>query len=290
MPKVLIDGNLVDVPAEALFADDGTTPFGAPAAPATPVAQPALTEEVLQQVAERAAAAVNSQLEGVTSRLDELGNTVGSLTAAEQREQARLQEEQQRLEEERRRQEEEGLSASELVQRARQDWEQQLASREAEWNQRWEKSEQDRQAAEALAAKEREFSALRDYIADQVEANKDKIAPQLLSFVGGNTQQEVDASIARAIEATDGIANEMTEAFGQQQVQQGIPVPAQQQVQAPQPVGVSPLAGPPGFDPTGAGQQTLTPEQIANMPMDQYANLRRNLGIGGQQNNRGLFG
>lgn len=289
MPKVLIDGNLVDVPAEALFADDGTTPFGAPAAPATPAAQPALTEEVLQQVAERAAAAVNSELTAVTSRLDELGNTVGSLTAAEQREAARLQEEQQRLEAEQRRQEEEGLSANELVQRARAEWQQSLAQQEQAWNSRFEESEQKRLEAEALAAKEREFNNLRDYTADQVEANKDKIAPQLLQWVGGNTTEEIDASIARAIETTDAIAAEMTEAFGQQ-VQPGqVQVPVQQQqVQAP--VGVSPLAGPPGYDPTGAGQQTLTPEQIANMPMDQYANLRRNLGIGGQSNNRGLFG
>lgn len=293
MPKVLIDGNLVDVPADALFADDGQTPF-AQQAPATPVAAPALSEEAIAQITQQVAGELDSRLEGVNSRLEDLSGTVGSLTAAEQREKARLEQEQAALEAEQRRQEEEGLSAQELVARARAEWDNTLTQKEQEWNTRFTEQEQARQQAEALAQKEREFANLREYIAGQVEANKETIAPQLLQYIGGNTQEEVDASVARAVQTTNDILAEIQAANGGQQVdpaQVVVPQVPQQQVAAPQQAFVTrAAAGPGNFDPTGLGQQTLTPEQIANMPMSEYANLRSRMGIGGQGQNRGLFG
>jgi hypothetical protein len=45
----------------------------------------------------------------------------------------------------------------------------------------------------------------------------------------------------------------------------------------------------PGQDPAQQ-TQTLTAEQIAAMPMDKYAQLRRQMNIGNQSNDRGLFG
>lgn len=285
MPKVLIDGQLVDVPAEALFSDDGTTPF-APSAPVTPPEGVFTAEDVARARAE-AAAEAQGRLDEVNNRLAELTETVGSLTAAEQREQARLEEEQRRLEEERRQAEESNLDATELIRRREQEWQQQLADVETRFTSQLEQERQQREQAEALAEKEREFNNLRDYIANQVEANKDKIAPQLLTWIGGNSTEEVDAAVARAIETTDQIAAEMQEAFGQVQ-QPG--VPTQVPVPVVQTPGTRPVSGPGNFDPAGQQTQQLTPEQIANMPMSQYAELRRNMGIGGQNNNRGLFG
>lgn len=294
MPKVLIDGNYVDVPLDALFADDGTTPFAA-AAPASPVEPPAFSEEVLQKIADRAAASVTAGLDGVNTRLEELDKTVGSLTAAEQREKARLEQEQAALEAERKRQEEEGLSAQELIARARQDWDTQLAEKEQEWTSRFTESEQARQQAEALAQKEREFSAIREYIATKVEEHQADIAPQLLGYISGNTQAEVDASIQQAIATTASIAEEIGQIAQQDpnnpQQQQFLVQPPQQQPAAPAQAFVTrATAGPSSFDPTGLGQQTLTPDQIANMDMTEYANLRQRMGIGGQGQNRGLFG
>jgi hypothetical protein len=59
--------------------------------------------------------------------------------------------------------------------------------------------------------------------------------------------------------------------------------------QPPVTPGTRATGGPGNIDPAGQ-QQTLTSEQIANMDMSQYAQLRPKLGIGGQSNNRGLFG
>lgn len=283
MPKVLIDGTLVDVPSTALFADDGQTPFATPVV-TDPTTGRTFTEAEVNKIREDEKSKVYGRLEEANSALAELRDQVGSLTAAEQRREAQLEEEKQRLEAEARRQEEQGLDPQALVDRAREEWQRTLAEKENEWNSRFEDEAQKRQQAEALAAKEREFTDLRDYAVAQVAANEDKIAPQLRQWITGNSQAEIDASVARAIETTDAIAAEMAETFGQQ-------VPGQPQVvtpQAPATPGTRTTA-PVGQDP-GAQFQTLSQEQIANMPMDQYAKLRGQLGIGGQGQNRGLFG
>jgi hypothetical protein len=202
-----------------------------------------------------------------------------------------LEEEQKALEAERRAQEESDLDAKSLIQRREQEWSSQLQEMNNTWEQRFNESEEQRKAAEALAAREREFGDLRDYTLAAVEANKDKIAPQLMGWIGGNSKEEVDASIARAVETTDSIAAEMQQMLGQPPVD-----PNQQYIQVGQPGVPPPLpgtrttAGPTDIDPAGQQSQTLTAEQISNMPMDQYAALRAKLGIGGQGNNRGMFG
>lgn len=290
MPKVLIDGALVDVPANALFADDGQTALNIPTGPV-------FTSEDLERVRSEEKDKLYGRIEENNKELTDLREQVGSLTAAEQRRQAQLQEEQARLEEERRRQEEEGLSAKELIARARDEWNSELTQREQDWNARFEEERQAREQSEALRQKEIEFGQLRDYTLAAVEANKDKIAPQLLGWITGNSQEEIDAAITRAIETTDQILAEVQQATGQQQVQQvvgpdGQVIAVQPGAQPVPPVqpGTRAVAGPGMIDPAGVGTQTLTQEQINDMPMSQYAELRKRLGIGGQGNNRGLFG
>jgi hypothetical protein len=281
VPKVLIDGALVEVPATALFADDGQTPF-APVAVTDPATGRTFTEEDVARIRQEEKDKVYGRLEEANSALAELRDQVGSLTAAEQRRAAQLEEETQRLQAEARRQEEEGLDPATLVARAREEWQQTLANKEQEWNSRFEQEAQARQQAEALAAKEREYTDLRDYIQGQVEANKDSIAPELLPWIQGTSKDEVDAAIARAVETTNSIAEQFQQLAQLQQFQQ--PVVAQ----PPATPGTRTTA-PVGTDP-GAQFQQLTAEDIANMPMDQYAKMRPRLGIGAQGQNRGLFG
>lgn len=289
MPKVLIDGQYVDVSADALFADDGQTPLS--------FAQQAVqgrffTEEDVARIRAEEKDKVYGRLESVQQELAAFKETVGSLTAAEQRREAQLKEEEARLAEEARRKEEEELDAKTLLQRKDEEWKQTLAQQQEEWNSRFEQSEQERQNALALAAKEREFNDLKDYALAQIDANEDRIAPQLRNLVGGNSKEEIDASIARVIEATDGILAEVQQALPQQQMlfEQQPQVPSQQQfVAPPPPTPGTRVTATPGQDP-GAQFQTLTKEDIDNMSMDQYAKLRGTLGIGGQGQNRGLFG
>lgn len=296
MPKVLINGELVDVPAEALFADDGTTPFGTPAQPQQ-VAPPAPNPSEIEQVraeAQQVQQLLQQQQEQVTARLEEIAQQVGGLTAAEQREQERLRQEQERLEAEERAAREAEMDPVALIHAKEQEWKSLLDNTTAQFESRLSESEQKRAEAEALAQKEREFADLREYISAQVEANKDEIAPQFLPYISGNSREEVDAAIAQAKQGTSEILTEMQQALGQGQQPDpnAVVVPGQPQAPAPpqQQFITRSTAGPGNFDPTGLGQQTLSPEQIANMPMNEYANLRRSMGIGGQGQNRGLFG
>lgn len=295
----MADGSIVDVAADALFADDGTTPF----APSTPgVAESALnpatgrvfTQAEVDKIREDEKNKVYGRLEEVQNELTQTREQIGTLSAEAEARKKALEAEEQRLEAERKRQEEEGLSAKELVRRSREEWEQQFSAKEQEWNTRWSEAENARLAAEAAAAKEREFTNLRDYVQQQITVHKDDIAPQLVPYIVGNTQEEVNASIQQAINTTNEIAAEMQQAMGLGQIppnQQAFVYDQQnpQQVQVPGP-GTRPFAPGAQVDPAGAQQQTYTAEQIAAMPMDKYAQFRQQAGIGGQSNARGLLG
>lgn len=289
MPKVLIDGTLVDVPDTALFADDGTTPFAATIPPVTnPATGRMFTEEEVNKIREDEKNKLYSRLDTVTQELQSFKEQVGSLTAAEQRREAQLAEEQARLAEEARVQEEQGLDAQTLVARAREEWNQTLTQKQQEWDERFSQSEQQRQQAEAIAAKEREFNDLRDYITAQVTANEAQIAPQLRTWINGSSREEVDAAIARAIETTNELAADFQQSLEQIPNNQQAFVFDQQAPAPPATPGTRSTA-PVGAD-AAAQFQTLTQEQIQNMPMDQYAKLRGQLNIGNQSQNRGLYG
>lgn len=288
MPKVRMpDGSLVDVGTDALFADDGSTPFVPVQTPPLQPGEKFFTEADVARIRQEEKDKLYGEISRNNQELAALREQVGTLTSAQQAEQQRLEQEQQRLEAERRAQEEKELDAKTLVERRTEEWRQQLDQVNQTWSQRFEESEQQRLAAEALAAKEREFSELRDYTQQQIAAHQNEIAPQLLPFVTGNSREEIDASIARVIASTNDIAAEM------QQIttpvvppEQQVVIPQQQQVILP---GTRPTGVPGNTDPA-AQMQTLTQDQINNMSMSEYAKLRQQMGIGGQSNNRGLFG
>lgn len=290
MPKVrLATGEIVDVSADALFQDDGTTPFATPSLSQQAVTGRVFTEDDVARIRQEEKDKVYGRLDAATQELTQLREQVGSLTAAEQRRAAELEQEKQRLEEEARRQEESELDARSLVERREQEWSQRLEQMNQTWEQKWNEAEQQRQQAEAIAQREREFGQLRDYTLAQVQAHENDIAPQLRGWITGNTQEEIDASVQRAIEATNEIARDVAESFGVQPGQQfatgGVIAPPA----SPATPGTRATGGPGNTDPATQFQQ-LTPEQIAQMPMDQYAKLRGRLNIGGQASDRGLFG
>lgn len=287
MPKVRMqDGSVIDVPFENLFNDDGTTPLPPP--PDGPVFTQADIERVRSEEKDK----LYGKIETLQGTITELTNKVGTLTDAEQQRLEAAQAEQRRLEEEARR---EGLDGKTIqaIESTTQTFQQRLDAMEQEWQTKLEEERQARESAEALRLKEQEFNDVREYARAQYEANKDDIAPQLAAWIGGNSREEVDASIARAKETTAAIVTDLSQT--QQQVQQVDPATGQPIVQQPVPPvlpalpGTRPTAGPAGQDPAQQYQQ-LTKEQIANMPMEQYAQLRGRLGIGGQGNNKGLFG
>lgn len=150
-----------------------------------------------------------------------------------------------------------------------------LEQREAELRAQIEAERQERERALALLEKEREFAALEAYRMQQIRQYEDQILPELQDEVSGNTQAEVDASIARLVAKTQSILENVgAVAAAQRQAQPGT------RVTAP-PVG--PLE-------SHTEQQTLTSEDILAMPMNEYAKRRGQFGVTGGSTHRGLFG
>lgn len=136
-----------------------------------------------------------------------------------------------------------------------------------------------RQAAEreALLQKEREFLNLQNYAQRRVAEESDKIAPQLLDYITGNTPEEIEQSIATAIAKTDAIVEDIA---------------AVQRTQRSQMPGVS-TAGHTAVGPLDnqPGQKSFSLEELQNMSAAEYAKHRGQLlGAASAQRDKGLFG
>lgn len=134
---------------------------------------------------------------------------------------------------------------------------------------------QEMETAKALMEKERQFLSLSAYAQRRIaeEVATDSIAPELLDYITGNSEAEIEDSINKAKEKTASIVAGM---IGQA---------------PPRTVsGVSPT----GFAPTGpldtlTGTRQYTAEQIRAMNNDEYAQYRKQAGIDKAGNNKGLF-
>jgi hypothetical protein len=155
-----------------------------------------------------------------------------------------------------------------------------LAEAEQKWQSQFEALQQERATEHALFEREREFAALKEYATGKVNEalQANELAPELADFVTGNTQEEIDASLEFVKQKT-------------QQIVAGIQQ-AQTAARAAMP-GVSTA----GFAATGPldtqpGQKTFTAEELANMPISEYAKHRQALlgAAASTQQNRGLYG
>jgi hypothetical protein len=169
---------------------------------------------------------------------------------------------------------EEDMSAKDLIRERETEFQRQLRETEERLRGELEKERQERAQEKALFEKDREFNELREYAQAQAEAHKDEIAPQLLSWITGNSREEIDAAIARAISTTEALTQDMQQVI--QSSRASLP-------------GVRPTGGPVDFDPAGATQK-LTPQQIADMDMATYAKYRSQLLQATGQQNKGMYG
>jgi hypothetical protein len=163
----------------------------------------------------------------------------------------------------RRAEEESKLSAQELVK-----------AREAELRQQQEAFQSQMELKLATMQKEQEFLQLQSYtqrrVAELIAA--DEVIPDLVEFIGGNTVDEVEASITKVKEKTANI------------------VKGAATLTAPgMPNGVSPTGGPSGLLDGISGSREFTPQEIAGMSMEQYRAYREQRGLDRAGNNRGMF-
>ncbi len=231
----------------------------APPAPPAPPGQPGLgappqrfyTEDELNAERERIR---KEEKDKLYPDLEAARNKAAQLEAEKAERQRVFDEEQARLQAEadtqRRAAEAEELSAKDLIER-----------RIAEERSSWEAGQADlrRQIEERdiIIAKEREFAQLQIYTSQVVAANADKILPELVELIGGNSPEEVDRSVEAMVNRTASI-------MGNVQASQ-----AESARQIPTASANSPSVS--WHQPV---ERTYSNEDIKNMNMDEWAKNR----------------
>lgn len=208
------------------------------------------------------------------SSIDEMKKELAAFRKAEEDRQKALAAEQQKAEAERQKAEEEARKKAEEEMTAKQLVEQ----RDREWQERFHQLEQENARKDEILAKERRYNELVSYRARRLEEETDTIAPQLRDLVVlGNSEQEIEASIADLQERTNRILEQIT--AGQAAATRS------QRTTNPTSPPVGPLEAQPEF-------QQLSNADLAAMDIQTYAKNRdRLLGAVSQRvRERGPYG
>ncbi len=156
--------------------------------------------------------------------------------------------------------ENEELSAKELITKRETEFDEKLKSVETEWEGRIAKIEEERASQEAMLEKERRYRELETYLGRRMVEEEEFIIPELRDLASGTTEEEIENSIAILKDRSSAILESI------------------QQSAKPSGLRGSPITAPPvGPMETQTEQQTLSAEDIRNMPMDQYMQMRDRL-------------
>jgi hypothetical protein len=235
-----------------------------PTTPPAP-AEPRFTAEDIQRARQEEKDKLYKRLESVETQNKKFLDEIEQQRAA--REAAQAEEEQRR---------QEAAAQAKALAEADMSAKDLLAQKEQEWTARFTQFEQERAQERALFAKEQEFNALQSYIQRRVGEEQENIAPELLDFVTGNTQAEVESSINTVKEKTQAILESVQQAAIQQRAS----------MRGVSPTGYS-TTGPMDTDP---GHKSYSLADLSAMPMSEYAKIRGQLGVGqAAQNQRGLY-
>lgn len=175
-------------------------------------------------------------------------------------------------------QREEADAAARKAAEAKLSAEELIAAKTAEWETERTKFREEMEAQQAFMAKERQLLELQAYIQQRVAeaiANN-QLAEDFVDYISGNTKEQVDESLNKAIQKTANIVASM----------RGTTPPANPSA----PAGVSPT----GFGPSGpldnlTGQRNYTKEQIDAMSMEEFAAFRKTSGLDKAGQNKGLL-
>jgi len=139
-----------------------------------------------------------------------------------------------------------------------------------------ERERQERERAFALLEQERKFADLQNYRQQVLDAERDNIIPQLIDYIQGNTPEEINASVEELKARSNSILESAQAALTQQRRDQ---------------VGTRATLPPAGPLETNSEQRMPTAEEIAAMPMNQYAKIRSSiLSSRAQGRNSGILG
>ena len=230
------------------------------------------TEEDVENIRKQEKDKMYKRLEEADLRVKAMEEQMGQI--AQEREAARKEAEERAKQEAEaiRQREVNELSAKELLLKKEEEFNSRINSVEQEWQSRLAEIENQRQQQEALLEKERYIQSLTHYRNNRLQEVADDIIPELQDLVFGNTEEEIENSIALLRERSSAIIESIQQATQQQQGR----------LRA-----VSPTAPPVGPMETQTEYQTLTADDIRNMPMDQYMKMRDRLL--GARSNRGRY-
>lgn len=153
----------------------------------------------------------------------------------------------------------EELSAKELLMKKEDEWSQRLNQVEQEWGQKFVELEQQRQAQEAMLEKERYLQQLESYRQRRIQQEQETIIPELRDLISGNSEEEIENSITVLRDRSTAIIESI------------------QQASTPRLKGAPVTAPPTGPLDNQTDYQTVSAEDIRNMPMDQYVKMRERL-------------
>lgn len=164
------------------------------------------------------------------------------------------------------------LSAKELIAKREDEFNQRINQVEQEWRSKFEDMEQQRQVQEALLEKERRIQQIESYRQRRLTEEQEAIIPELIDLIAGNSEEDIENSIAVLRDRSSAIIESIQQATSQSGRLRG------PQVTAP----------PTGPMDNQQEYQTMSADDIRNMPMDQYTKMRERL-MQATRNSRGRF-
>ena len=151
-----------------------------------------------------------------------------------------------------------------------------LKQKERELTEQLERERQERERAFALLEREKAFAELQTFKQQRLEQEREAIIPELLDLVTGDTQEEVNASLESLKERSARILESAQAAM---------------QSARKEMTGSRVTAPPTGPLDINSEQRNFTADEIAAMPMNEYAKYRqRLLSAKAQGNTQGMFG
>jgi hypothetical protein len=152
-----------------------------------------------------------------------------------------------------------------------------LKAKEQEWAEQLEREREERERAFALLDREKTFAEIQNYRTSRLEDERDNIIPELVDLISGNSIEEIEQSIQGLKERSSRILDS-----AQQAMQSARREMTGTRVTTP------PNAGPMDIE---TGTRQFTAEDIAAMPLNEYAKYRSQLlSPNAQGRSQGLFG
>lgn len=155
-----------------------------------------------------------------------------------------------------------------------------IEQREAEWNEKFSRIQEENNKTRLIYERDQEFLRLKNYIERRAreEMAAETIGDELIDFITGNNEAEVETSIVMLREKTERILNGVRE--GQQQSRAAMPGVSAS--------GQPPMGGP--LDNLSGQNKQLTDEDIKSIPMSDWHEFRRRIGLSNTDTNQGLYG